>query len=72
MKKTDWFAGDVEPVHVGVYQRQYDDGHEMFSKWDGVEFKRAGFSVDGANIARMASPRQGLPWRGLAENPVSK
>lgn len=65
MKKTKWFA-DVEPVHVGVYQRRYEFGI-YFAHFDGEDWGLAGESVNEANLwgGSTLKTSGGLPWRGL-------
>jgi hypothetical protein len=63
---TDWFPGDVKPVHVGYYERAYSYSHTagFVSRnfWDGCAWRY----VQGGVYAI----RQDRPWRGFKEKPT--
>ena len=73
-KLTDWIPGNVKPVRVGVYQREYDNGGMgrpvWYCYWNG---KCWGVFHDTPEKAKdwegVPSNAQTLPWRGLAEKP---
>ena len=75
MKFTPWFPGDVNPVRVGVYERDYHDGYSCYCYWDGRYFGWASETPEAAKADYdrngRQSTRQDLPWRGLAEEPES-
>lgn len=66
---TQWFT-DEDPVHKGVYQRNFQlfSGQASYSYWDG---KRWCMSADLADQAikeryrRQPSNFQNIPWRGV-------
>ena len=67
MKLTQWFPGDVKPVHVGVYERRlkFKTG-VYYSQWDGEKWLRLHLTVeDAAASAGALSVYQNLPWRGV-------
>jgi hypothetical protein len=70
---TQWFGGDVEPEHIGVYQRDYsgeeDETVFFYSMWDGTVWLCGFESLEQATLARIPSAFQWEPWRGLAEKP---
>lgn len=72
-KFTPWFDGRVQPVHVGVYPRDFSmrsDGTDVAPcRWDGQQWMVWGDTVQEAASSRMPSQYQGLPWRGLTERP---
>jgi len=68
MKLTDWIDGDINPVRVGVYQRNYGN-NIWFCKWDGKKWMTWNALIDDAFKSKAESPYQDLPWRGLAEEP---
>jgi hypothetical protein len=59
---TDWFPGEVKPVYVGEYERDYGDS-ERRHLWDGSFW----FYWSGIEARWDMSSHQSLPWRGLAE-----
>ena len=78
---TDWFEGDVLPVHEGVYEREisagstWQAGQVAYWLWDGKHWRAGGYG--NAQYAADFStskpaPEQNLPWRGLASNPAAK
>lgn len=67
-KLTPWFPGSVKPVRVGVYERDYDRGYPVYSRWDGKHWLWTYDSSRQAAIEQgKLSPFQNIPWRGLAE-----
>lgn len=69
---TQWFAPEIDPVHVGWYQRDYGDGYNAAATahhdwWNGTQFMAA---FDGEVTPCPAVT--GLPWRGLADKPVEQ
>ena len=70
MKPTDWIPGDVKPVRVGVYQREYPSGAWRYCLWNGRGWCVYGLTPkDAAEWSDVESNEQNLPWRGLAEKP---
>ena len=70
MKLTDWIPGNVKPVRVGVYQREYDSGDVQYSYWNGKFWGLYGETPKEAESwVDTPSTGQTLPWRGLAEKP---
>lgn len=70
MKLTDWYPGDVKPVRVGVYEREYPlSGIGCYCKWDGKMWHSGYENVDRASIEPAISNIQNLPWRGLSKDP---
>ncbi len=67
MKLTQWFPGDVKPVHVGVYERRLKfRAGVYYSQWDGEKWLRLHWTVEGAAaLAGALSVYQSLPWRGV-------
>jgi hypothetical protein len=64
MTRTEWFAGDVRPVHVGLYERNYhNDLVNSPDYWDGEYWR---YCAASGIVAAM----QRRPWRGLAEKPA--
>ncbi|MBR8182157.1 hypothetical protein KDW54_07080 [Burkholderia ambifaria] len=63
---TGWFPKYVKPVHVGFYQRDYEDVfcNAIPDYWDGKHWLIA--RKDGKFIARATLS---LPWRGLNKEP---
>lgn len=68
LKKTDWFPGDVKPVHVGMYERQYPDGFDKSDARDFWNGKKWCYGYHGLPTLAVAV-NQSRPWRGLAEKP---
>jgi hypothetical protein len=66
MKTTEWFPGDVDPVHAGVYQRLYISGNARYCRWDGTTWHRFALSVEDASLVNNPLPMS-LKWRGLME-----
>jgi hypothetical protein len=70
-KLTPWFPPEVKPVHVGQYQRDYDDLDDddpctlMPDLWDGEHWVI--LDRDGNFAVRAATD---MRWRGLASNPA--
>lgn len=73
MKLTPWFPGDINPVRVGPYERDYDDGNgSAYCYWNGRYFGWSAETPAAATTkAGQRSAKQDLPWRGLAEGPKS-
>ena len=67
-KLTAWFPATVQPVHLGVYERElpYPDS---FSFWTGTYWLWSARTPKNAATSRGTSVHQGVPWRGLAEKP---
>lgn len=65
MKLTDWFPGDVKPVHAGVYQRKYGTGSPMYCFWTGYRWMYGALSREDAVKETWDSTQQELPWRGI-------
>lgn len=65
MKLTPWFSGDLKPVRVGPYPRQFVD-KEFYSFWNGHFWGFISTSLELAYENReFHSLHQCLPWRGL-------
>lgn len=71
-KLTPWFPGDVKPVRVGYYVRDwYGDGdsrHITPDFWSGDSWETC---YAGGSRERAEFSRQSMKWRGLA-TPASK
>lgn len=79
MTLTPWFPGDVKPVHIGVYQRDFGGvGNRKYAYWDGKHWRWSNNTPEGAAEwapildpgLGVCSPAQSYPsirWRGLAE-----
>jgi hypothetical protein len=71
---TQWYPPNIKPVHVGIYQRSWNDviGH---CYWDGMAFSKGRYDPRYAineyesKLSRKDSIDQNLPWRGLT-NPA--
>lgn len=69
-KLTPWFAGEVKPVHVGIYKRRMPIGSLVYSQWDGARWLLGGTTIAIAvRVSDCRSMVQSIPWRGLAANP---
>lgn len=67
MALTPWFPGDVKPVHVGMYERDFGWGH-AYSYWNGEFWGQYCRTVSVAYASRgKVSFHQQVPWRGLTE-----
>lgn len=70
-KVTKWYRGDIKPVHVGWYQREYinHDEHNPFSYWNGRWWSFANwrtYNIIQEHPARNGkSGTQDLRWRGV-------
>lgn len=62
---TDWIAGDVKPVHEGVYERRNSDG--SFSCWNGQAWNEDAATPAEAAGREAPSRDQNASWRGLVE-----
>lgn len=80
MTLTPWFPGDVKPVHIGVYQRDFGGvGNLKYAYWDGEYWRWSEPTPDhaaewgtfpGRGYGHGKSPVQFGPtirWRGLTE-----
>jgi putative component of toxin-antitoxin plasmid stabilization module len=66
---TQWFPGDVKPVHVGVYERDYGYGLR-FWYFDGSFWRFGGTTtVQACRAGHRIATEQSYPWRGLADKP---
>lgn len=69
-KLTKWFPPNVNPVHVGVYERQYHlSSWRTYCLWNGNSWLWPEISPSDAALCTTESTYQLLPWRGLAEKP---
>lgn len=73
MKLTRWFPAEVNPVHVGVYQRAFK-GQKYpvrYWYWNGDFWEVGGwdFADEAAKNPRGKTSQNYLYWRGLAEPP---
>jgi hypothetical protein len=67
---TEWFPGDVKPVHEGVYETGGGmDTRRYFQFWSGKAWSLSSTTVDGAFELRDDLSRrfQNEPWRGLTK-----
>lgn len=64
---TQWFDSEVDPVHVGFYQRCYDDPmlDDVPDFWNGE-----GWFYGNIYGKTDRAARPNLRWRGLAEKPA--
>ena len=63
LEKTEWFPGDVKPVHVGWYERRcdtHDGAHWSYMAWWDGEL----FNTGSKNALIYPNDRE---WRGLTE-----
>lgn len=68
MKRTKWIDGDVNPAHVGVYERRFM--RPRYSYWDGKMWHYSALNpVRAMHLTGIVAPLQNLPWRGLAKKP---
>lgn len=70
MKRTRWYEGTQRPAYIGVYERMFSSVSYtvyFYSKWDGKEWLINSGDVDTANIQRLGSLSQNIPWRGLVK-----
>lgn len=66
MKLTPWFAGDVRPVHVGVYNRELYYSQATYSYWNGEYWSTSCDTVERAyQFKDTRSYNQIAPWRGI-------
>ena len=69
MKLTPWFPGDVKPVRVGVYERNYGNDRLRdcnYCHWNGKFWSIWATTQRGAvHLKNNASRWQDLPWRGV-------
>lgn len=74
MTLTPWFPGDVKPVHIGVYQRDFGGAdNRKYAYWGGDHWRwseptpeRAALwrHVDGKSSVQL---EPSIRWRGLAD-----
>jgi hypothetical protein len=65
--RTPWFLPHIQPVHTGVYERDYGNGIIFYSYWSGSDWCAGRPTSEDAEVAG-ADGLQGcsrLPWRGL-------
>lgn len=64
---TPWFPGDVKPVRVGLYQREWDLAANLNDPdyWDGKQWRYNG-------PGGWRAGRQDRRWRGLASDPAKR
>ena len=74
MTLTPWLPGDVKPVHIGVYQRDFGGFNgRKYAHWDGEYWSWSNGTPEGAAVRgefASKSPTQLDPsifWRGLAK-----
>ena len=66
MKVTQWFPGNVEPIYVGMYQR--DCGGVCYSYWNGNNWSECWVDMKNSlKFTGRATYYPELPWRGIAE-----
>ena len=68
-KVTEWFSGDVMPIHEGVYQRLNDStGLTFYARWLNGYWRAGACEIGLAAGMRTPSVRQvEWKWRGLRE-----
>jgi hypothetical protein len=70
---TDWFHGDTDPVHVGVYQtdHDYDKSRPGYCYWDGQRWGCERTNREAALLNPFFKGAvQAKDWRGLSEEPL--
>ena len=67
MKLTPWFPGDVKPVRVGVYERDYlPSNPRAYCYWAGMKWSTWRRTPrQAADGYCKPSGFQKLPWRGV-------
>jgi hypothetical protein len=60
---TAWLSGDLQPEHLGVYQREFPAG--PYSCWDGLRWRLDAATPREAAAALQWSRYQSVRWRGL-------
>ena len=69
-KLTPWYPGEIKPIRIGVYERQYPArSWTSYCYWDGRIFSQGWKAPEPAKEYRnlpSASSYQNLPWRGVA------
>lgn len=71
-KRSGWFPATEKPKHIGVYEVDVPDSHDVWSSfWDGKQWMWR--TPRGHDVAFQERGRKsyGVPrrWRGLAEKP---
>lgn len=62
---TGWIDGNLTPVRVGLYQRQYE-GVNYYSYWDGVCWGCFNKEKKHALLVKnLSTSLPWLPWRGI-------
>lgn len=74
---TQWFAPDIKPKHVGVYQtadgHALNDIHHIYQYWNGKQWGVCELDPQSAERDKhIFSVFQVNYWRGLAEKPKAK
>ena len=72
---TGWFEGNISPVHIGVYERDYSEvfdspKHYKYSFWNGTWWsnsRNAPATAAALKARGYGSCYSELPWRGLCE-----
>lgn len=64
---TGWFDANEQPVREGVYERRSTSGR--YACWSGTHWYADAATPEAAAAQRRFSPRQALPWRGVATPP---
>lgn len=68
MKKTPWFPGDVKPVRVGWYQREYTGTGDVIDTPDWFDGEKWYLGMRGGK-STLPAFTQGRRWRGLTKEP---
>lgn len=70
-KRTQWFGGNVKPMHQGAYERDTKCTAPIYQYWNGLFWGLcAGSPKVAEQIAGVPSAFQDdFAWRGLAEKP---
>lgn len=69
-EKTDWFSGDVKPVHVGEYEVERDFEYpkilkRLYLRWDGIQWRYTDHGTNGMRIVgQHANVYPNDKWRG--------
>lgn len=65
MNLTPWFANDIRPVYIGVYNRNFTY-IQGYSYWNGKYWSLGSDTVERAyKLKDSKSFIQNLPWRGI-------
>jgi hypothetical protein len=69
MKLSQWHDGNVEPVHIGIYETSSHKFDGYFSYWDGKKFNGMWGSRSTAEIkSDFGSCSIPTRWRGIVKD----